>query len=71
MAIDKSPACVLCCFVFYSATEMEGWNYSVPTLLLLLVFVRITCMLLHVNIQTGGCGVAEGVIAKSLLQKTV
>ena len=71
MAIDKSPACVLCCFVFYSATETEGWNYSVPTLLLLLVFVRITRMLLHVNIQTGECGVAEGVIAKSLLQKTV
>ena len=71
MTIDKSPACVLCCFVFCSATVTEGWNYSVLTLLLLLVFVRVTCMLLHVNIQTGGCGVAEGVIAKSLLQKTV
>ena len=39
MTIDKSPACVLCCFVFYSAT-VEGWNYSGPTLLLLLVFAR-------------------------------
>ena len=40
MTIDKSPTCILCCFVFYSATGMEGWNYSGPTLLLLLVFVR-------------------------------
>ena len=47
------------------------WTNSPPSVVLLLCLFVIICMLLHVNIQTGGCGVAEAVIAKSLLQKTV
>ena len=73
MTIDKSPTCIVSyavsCFI-----QLRGWRGG--TILDQLssfcwcLFV-IICMLLDVNIQTGGCGVAEGVIAKSLLQKTV
>ena len=49
---------------------MEGWKHFGPTALLCLCFLLITSIFLHVNIQTGGGGVEDGVIAKSLLHKT-
>ena len=50
---------------------MEGWKNFGPTALLCRCLLLITYIFLHVNIQTGGGeGVEDGVIAKSLLQKT-
>ena len=37
--IDKYPIHLLCCFAFYLATLMEGWNNFGRTLLPLTVFV--------------------------------
>ena len=70
IGINKSHNSFLYCFASYSATLVEGWNNFRRTSLLNCrsLFLRIY-MFIHVNIQTGG-GFAEGLIAKSLLQKT-
>ena len=72
LGITKSSICLLCCsLASYSATCPLGmveqfWTNSPP-------FVGVFPQNFHVpsckNLNQG-CGVAEGVIAKSLLQKT-
>ena len=67
IVMNKSHNSFLCCFASYLATLVEGLE-QFSTNFCRSLFLKIY-MFIHVKIQTEG-GFGEGLIAKSLLQKS-